>query len=94
MLKVFTIYDKKAQNYMRPFYCENEVFAQREIYVAMQNPQTTLATFSEDFDLYCLGTFDEKLGRFGLFENPGFVCSAMTCKHMNIVAQEEAKAKS
>lgn len=93
MIKAFSIYDKKAQVYMRPFYAENEIFASREIFVAMQNEKITLAIFPEDFDLYCLATFEEKTGELLASPKPVYVTSILACKNM-MVKQELEKQEN
>lgn len=60
-LNAFSIYDKKAAQYMRPFYVQNEHVAIRSITASvLSNPE--LSQFPSDYSLAHVGSFDESNG--------------------------------
>lgn len=70
---LFTIYDKKARNYNRPFTSANRATAMREAGDGASNDEV-LSTHAEDFALYLLGTFDPETGEIDAIHPPEMVC--------------------
>ena len=65
MLQVFSIYDKRAETFMPPFYQRNANSAIRVIADTIKaDANTTIARYPEDFCLYSLAEFDEFSGAF------------------------------
>lgn len=60
-LNAYSIYDKKAASYMRPFFLQNESVAVRAISsTILENPE--LSKHPADYQLSHLGQFDEETG--------------------------------
>lgn len=61
-LKIFTIFDGKANAYLRPFSLPNAAHAIREISEVMQQPTGPFSDYPEDFTLFEVGEFDDETG--------------------------------
>lgn len=51
-MKLYCIYDKVAKKFNAPFVAENDDVANRSFQKGVDSP------FAEDFDLYCVGSFN------------------------------------
>jgi hypothetical protein len=63
-LKMFAMYDLKAERYDTPFFSLNNVHAERRFVTACQDPSTMIYRFKNDFQLHYLGVFDILDGTF------------------------------
>jgi len=59
---LYSVYDLKAKAYGNPFTAVNRGVATRDFATAVNDPNTHLYKYPEDFVLYCLGKFDDVLG--------------------------------
>lgn len=59
---IFSIFDEKAEAFMRPFPMLNEATAVRDFTDAMTNPENPMARFPADYTLFQLGEFDDNTG--------------------------------
>lgn len=66
ILRIFSMYDTKAEAYIRPFFMPNLALAQRAIVTAGQDPDHPFAQHPGDYVLYELGTWDEEHAEFEL----------------------------
>lgn len=90
-LKLFSIRDIKVSSYMRPF-CEiNEINAVRGLKIVVNDHNSQISHYPEDFELMELGTFDDVTGRMMLHDSPKFIINALTLK---IQAGQEAMRKA
>lgn len=64
MLKVFTVYDEKAEAYLTPFYLQKEGQAIRAISDCVNDVNHAFCRNASDYTLFCLGTFDEDTAEF------------------------------
>ena len=64
--KVFSIRDRAADLFGRPFYTNTNGSAVRSFTdeINRNNPDNALSAHPEDFDLYLLGEFDDSDGSF------------------------------
>jgi len=62
MKGIYSVFDKKAQEYNAPFVEITDATAIRAVQQLLQNKEHPLAMFSEDYDLVKLGTFDPVTG--------------------------------
>lgn len=58
MLKMFTVYDSKAESYLRPFSMLSTGEAIRGFITTLNDGQSELCKYPADFTLFELGTFD------------------------------------
>jgi hypothetical protein len=62
-LKIFTVYDSKAEAYLSPFHEKATGSAIRSFETAVNDPQSSFNKFPADFTLFEIGAFDELTGR-------------------------------
>lgn len=62
MLNLYAIYDKKACSYNTPFYCKTNGIAVRIFADLVSDTSSVVSRHPEDFELYCLGEFNEDTG--------------------------------
>lgn len=63
MLKIFTVYDSKAEAYLQPFYALATGAAIRMFETAASDPEHKFNQHAADFTLFELGQFDEQTGK-------------------------------
>lgn len=77
--KIFSIRDAKAGVFYSPFYKTTHGEAERDFHSAVNDKNTTLNKYPEDFDLYYLGTYDTNEGKFESLDTPLHVKKAISC---------------
>lgn len=70
VLKVFTIYDSKAEAYMQPFFMQTKGQAMRALVDTLEDPKTQFCKHPEDFTLFEIGTYDDQTGKFENLDAP------------------------
>lgn len=77
-LCVFTVFDKTAGTYGRPFYSVNEGAAVRSFRMEVNstNDMNMLFQHPDDFVLLSLGTFDDASCVFDMFDSPQVLFTA------------------
>lgn len=68
-LRIFSVYDSKAQAFLPPFFLLNEAMAMRVFSECAGDPQHQFCKHPQDFSLFMLGTFDDVTARLEQ-ENP------------------------
>lgn len=61
-MKIYSVYDSKAEAYMAPWYARTKGEAIRSFEQAVINPETQLNKHPADYTLFELGEFDEYTG--------------------------------
>lgn len=64
MIKIFTVYDEKAEAYLQPFYMKTTAEAQRAIADCANDENHNFCRHASDYTLFELGTFDESTANF------------------------------
>jgi hypothetical protein len=59
MLKIFTIYDNKANHYSQPFFAKTKAEAIRSFTDLVNDSRSTINKHSSDFVLFEIGEFEE-----------------------------------
>ena len=75
MLKVYSIFDNKADSFSPPFVAVSHGVATRMFSELANDGQSQVSKHPADFKLVCIGTFDEQTGDIGsadLRESLGF----------------------
>lgn len=80
LIQVFTIYDSKAEIYLKPFHCESIGVALRSLMDVLEDPKHEMTKHSEDFTLFHLGDFDNKKGKYTQFQTPKSVGTVLEYK--------------
>lgn len=61
-LGIYSVFDRKAAVFARPFTAPNDAMAMRSFLAAKQDPTTEIHKFPEDFSIHRLGDFDDDTG--------------------------------
>lgn len=77
ILKVLSYYDRKLGVYTHPIYVQNEPDTDviEKFRRMLANPEAKIPESYKDFEVYCLGTFDDSYANFDLFDKPGYLLS-------------------
>lgn len=75
--RVYATRDSKTEFYYTPFYQNTEAEALRTFGSSTLNPESMLAKYPEDYDLFYLGTYDDQQGKFTLLDTPQHVVKAV-----------------
>lgn len=62
MKKVYSVFDKKAMFFSSPIIVDYPAQAERAFSQEINNPQSQLNQYAEDFALYQIGEFNEEKG--------------------------------
>lgn len=63
-LFAYSIYDSKAEAYLRPFYAPSKGLALRSVLAALEDPNHDLRKYPGDFTLFELGEWDDSTGLY------------------------------
>lgn len=61
-LGLYSILDKKAGVYSSPFSAMNAEVACRMVCTSMSDPNSNLGKFPDDYQVWCIGEFDDTTG--------------------------------
>lgn len=75
ILKIYTIFDRKAVAHHQPFYARSDAEAMRMIMESMHGGQSKLSQWPDDYHLYGLGKFDDQTGEIVGCDHPEPVAS-------------------
>ncbi len=67
-LKVFSIYDSKAESFLQPFFCPNRAVAVRSFTTAAQDARSDFHRYAGDYTLFEIGDFDLEKGAWVEYE--------------------------
>lgn len=82
MLGIYTIYDRKGETYMGLMTHPNDAVASRSLRLEFeQKPLQPIVKFADDYDLFCLGAYDEQSGQIRPIYPGRLVCSCRTLVH-------------
>lgn len=62
ILKMFSVYDSKAECYMAPFYFHALGQAVRAFGDTVNDPQSSMCKHPGDYTLFCVADFDDQTG--------------------------------
>lgn len=88
ILKIFSVYDSKAEAFMPPFHSQSTGQAVRSFGDTANDPQSQLCKHAGDFTLFELGTFDDSNGKFEQYATPKSLGTAL--EHKTPTASERA----
>lgn len=63
--QLYSIFDTRSRVFLSPFVSRSDVDATRQIEASLKDPQvksTPVGAYPQDFELYCLGIFDDDSG--------------------------------
>lgn len=70
LLKVYTVYDTKAECYLQPFYCKSKGEALRSFTEISNDKNSQIGKYPEDFTLFELGEWSDATAKFGQHDTP------------------------
>ena len=85
---VYTIYDKKVNSYSPPFFVVHPQQAIRSLTQTVNDSESQIKQFPEDFALYSLGTYDDATGLFTQNTTPQFICEANSLITLGVYGKE------
>lgn len=75
-IKMFTVYDVKAEAFLVPFFMRSTGEALRAFEAAVNDPSSAFCRHPGDFTLFELGEFEDNTGQFELFSvKKSLVCA-------------------
>lgn len=69
----YCIVDRKAGLYNNPVFYLRDGQAVRDFQTLCSDKQTMIGRYPEDFALYCVGSFNDELGKFESFDLPRLI---------------------
>lgn len=63
IMKMFTVYDSKAEAHLPPFYCTAVGVAIRNFQVAAEDEAHAFCKHAADYTLFQIGEFDDSIGQ-------------------------------
>lgn len=83
ILKVFTIYDSKAETYSKPFYMTATGEAVRAFGDLANNQDTDIGKHPEDYTLFAIAEFNDNNGTFEPYDTKSSLGQAH--EHLSII---------
>lgn len=83
-LKVFSVYDSKAEAYLQPFFMPSRGSAIRAFTDSVNDPQTGFHKHAADYTLFELGEYEDSNAVFDLHQKPQLVANAAELKEKPI----------
>lgn len=80
LLKAYSIRDQKGEVFNNPFFQKTHGEAERSFKQAVNDDQTTISKYPEDFDLYYLGEYNDQTGVFQSLDTPQHIAKAIALK--------------
>lgn len=88
LLRLYSVFDRKAVTYMPPFIAHNDATASRMLLASGASPDSLLSAHPADFDLYHLGFLNQSTGDLISESSPSFVCNFAPLLHAAMMAQQ------
>lgn len=80
---MYAIRDAKSEAFLNPFFKITHGEAERDFHQAVNDPQTSLNKYPEDFDLYYLGQYDDRSGKLTSLDTPQHIVKAVQLRQQN-----------
>lgn len=76
-MKIFTIYDSKAEAYLQPFFSPTKATATRDFQQAAQDEKSAFHTHAADYTLMQIGAWNEQTGTLSVDETKSNLGTAL-----------------
>lgn len=83
IIKMFAIYDSKAEAYLQPFFMKSKGEAIRALSALVDDVSHNFCRYSEDFTLFELGSWDDSTCMFSLTSTPQSLGVLIEFKRLN-----------
>lgn len=70
IMRIYSIYDEKAEEFSPPFFQPNDRMAQRMVVESSKGNGSMLRAYPEDFKIYGLGAFNTSTGEIASEDKP------------------------
>ena len=80
ILKVFGIYDSKAEAFLPPFMMKSKGEALRALTSHVEDTQHNFCKYAEDFTFFELGSWDDSNGKYDFLSTPHSIAVLMELK--------------
>lgn len=87
-LKVFSVRDSKAGVYNTPFFQHQIGEAERTFRKLVNDNQSMISQFPDDYDLYYLGDYDDQTGVINALQTPQHIVKAVNLMPLTDVAKK------
>jgi hypothetical protein len=87
-LKVFSVYDEKAQTYAHPVYFPKAEIGRRAFGDLALDTTSQINKHPRDYGFYCMGEYDDSTGKFTNLPQPEYICRAS-----DFIGDPEVKVK-
>lgn len=77
-MKIFTVYDSKAEAYLQPFFAKTHGLAIRQFQQAVNTADHQFHNYAEDYTLFVIGMWDENNCLIEMLTCPETLGNAMT----------------
>lgn len=77
--KMFSVRDSKAETFHPPIYVKTHGEAERNFHATVNNEETTIGRYPDDYDLYYIGEYDDQTGKIKS-ETPQHIVKAVQLK--------------
>lgn len=91
MLKMFTVYDSKAEAYLQPFYAQATGAGVRIFAQASSDEAHQFNTHAADYTLFEIGTFDEHTGQLEPLKTQLNLGTALQLQDSSKAGQDEPR---
>lgn len=75
---MFSVHDSKAEAFVQPFFAPNTAVGLRIFQQNVNDPNTTINSFPEDYTLFELGEFNSDTGMVTYHDSPKSLALALT----------------
>ena len=79
-VKIFAIYDKCVGVFSQPYFMQHKGQMIRAFSDEVNNPESQFFKHPGDFDLFCLGSYNDNSGGLSPLAQPEFISSAVEFK--------------
>lgn len=80
ILRIYTIRDSKGEFFHPPFFKRSHGEAERDFMHLCKDDKTMTGLYSEDYDLYYLGTYDDQTGKMTVGQTPDHITKGIHAK--------------
>lgn len=80
LVKLYSIRDAKGDQFSPPFPANTHGEAEREFKTNVNNPQSRINPYPEDYDLYYLGEYDTVTGKLDPIDSPQHIIKGIQVK--------------
>lgn len=81
-MNIYSVYDKKAEAFMQPFYSTADGSAARSFMSAVADDKHQFCQYPEDYIMFRLGVFDDQTALLEMEESPRQITTGLDARRM------------